>query len=935
MKKVTLLFGLLLVSFAVCAQLITTSPSIITKDYSGEVVIIYDATQGNQGLKGYIGDMYAHAGLITQSSSGNNDWKYAPTWGDNSPKYKMTSLGNDKWQLVITPSMKEYYGTSSGDVIEKLAFVFRNADGSKEGKDVGNADIFVDVVNAVLFAQVVTPSNQFNLISKDSTVQIKAQSILSTNLSVYVNENLLLSTTEYSLDTLYKFTTSGKYYVIAEATDGVNSARDSVLVYVESDVVSEPRPLGLEDGITINSTTSASFSIYAPDKERIYLIGDFNDWTPDSGYQLKRDNDYFWRTIDNLEPDKEYAFQYLVDGDIRVGDLYCKKILDPWNDKYISSSVYPNLKPYPTGKTDGTVSVFSTSIEQPYAWEATGFSRPQKEQLFIYELLLRDFTSEGTLNAAIEKLDYLKDLGVNAIELMPINEFDGNDSWGYNPTFYFAPDKAYGTESDYKRFIDECHKREMAVILDVVFNHSWGESPMVKMWWDKSNNRPATNSPYANPVAKHPYNVGYDLNHESTATRLFFKKVLKYWLEEYNVDGFRFDLSKGFTQVNSGNNVDLWGKRDTSRITILKDYHQSIQNVSNTAYTILEHFAENSEERELANEGMLLWGNHNYNFTEAAMGYSSGSNFSGIIAKDRGWQYPNLVGFMESHDEERVGYKTKTYGNWGMIQDSILRAGRASLSAAFMILLPGPKLMWQFGEMDYDYSINYCTNGSIDEGCRTGRKPARWDYLNYEGRKYVHAMYTNILALRNRYPSVFAVQDAPVFTYSISSSLSQIRKVTYTTDSISIVLLGNFGNTAISADVEFPKQGTWYNYLKQEELNVDAATKNITLEPHRFMILLTKNIPLKKEFEEIDIVTGIDKEWLGGEKRNIKVFPNPVKDVLYVDEEVEVSTLKIMNLNGMVVYETAGTNSVDVTSLKGGIYILQVNNDRFAKFIKQ
>jgi len=117
------------------------------------------------------------------------------------------------------------------------------------------------------------------------------------------------------------------------------------------------------------------------------------------------------------------------------------------------------------------------------------------------------FTVERSLEAAITKLDYLKTLGITAIELMPIQEFDGNNSWGYNPNLYFAPDKAYGTPDMYKKFIDECHKRGMAVLLDVVFNQSNGLHPFALLFWDSANNRPAANNPWMNPVA--PTNLVY------------------------------------------------------------------------------------------------------------------------------------------------------------------------------------------------------------------------------------------------------------------------------------------------------------------------------------------------------------------------------------------------------------------------------------------
>ncbi|NOZ04318.1 MAG: hypothetical protein GXO92_06915 [FCB group bacterium] len=97
----------------------------------------------------------------------------------------------------------------------------------------------------------------------------------------------------------------------------------------------------------------------------------------------------------------------------------------------------------------------------------------------IYELLVRDFIDRHDYQTLIDTLDYLEKLGINAIELMPINEFEGNSSWGYNPSFYFAPDKYYGTRQDLKLFIDECHRRGIAVIMDIVLNHTYGQSPLV------------------------------------------------------------------------------------------------------------------------------------------------------------------------------------------------------------------------------------------------------------------------------------------------------------------------------------------------------------------------------------------------------------------------------------------------------------------------
>ena len=119
-------------------------------------------------------------------------------------------------------------------------------------------------------------------------------------------------------------------------------------------------PAGAGDGVTfINGGTSAIFNLYAPGKTSVSLIGDFNNWTASSKYTMTNSTDgtRWWVQVDNLVATTEYAYQYFIDGTLKVGDPYCHKILDPDNDKYIPASVYPNLKAYPTNLTTGIVSV--------------------------------------------------------------------------------------------------------------------------------------------------------------------------------------------------------------------------------------------------------------------------------------------------------------------------------------------------------------------------------------------------------------------------------------------------------------------------------------------------------------------------------------------------------------------------------------------------
>ena len=168
-----------------------------------------------------------------------------------------------------------------------------------------------------------------------------------------------------------------------------------------------------------------------------------------------------------------------MDGTIRIADPYSEKISDPDNDKYISDSTYPNLIQYPYGKTTQIASVLETG-QTPYQWHDSSFVPPAKTNLVIYELLIRDFLATHDYKTLADTLSYFKRLGINAIELMPIMNFEGNLSWGYNPNFFDAPDKYYGPKDDLKKFIDMAHQDSIAVILDIPFNDAFGSCPLVR-----------------------------------------------------------------------------------------------------------------------------------------------------------------------------------------------------------------------------------------------------------------------------------------------------------------------------------------------------------------------------------------------------------------------------------------------------------------------
>lgn len=582
-----------------------------------------------------------------------------------------------------------------------------------------------------------------------------------------------------------------------------------------SEPENSPRPAGTEYGINITGGSTVTFVLHDCDTEGrhhdyAYIIGDFNNWTlsNDDKSRMFRDDasGSWWITVSGLDPAKEYRYQYHVgdfDGmSIRMGDAFSTKILDPDNDKYISSSVYDEEMTYPE-KGVGIVSVLKPGGDT-YNWEVQQFTAP--EDLMIYELHLRDFSTTKDIKGALARLDYLKELGINAIELMPIQEFDGNDSWGYNPCFYFAMDKAYGTPAMYKKFIDECHKRGMAVIADVVYNHNTGNSPLAKIYWDPKNNRTSENNPYFNVTAPHPFSVFHDFNHQNSFVRELVKRSTAYLMEEFRIDGFRFDLTKGFTQRKCNENTA--SDHDAERIAVLKDYCASIKSVRKDAIVILEHFCTLSEEKELAEAGMLLWRNGNEAYCQTAMGWPEKSSFSSMYTATSSMPFGSYVSFMESHDEERTCYKQTTYGNGPIKTNLGMRMQRAALNAAFCFTIPGPKMIWQFGELGYDISIEY--NG------RTGAKPLHWDYYDIPERKALHDTYSKLLQFRKDNPDFFR-EDAS-FSWKVNTSdWATGRYITCTSGSRTFVLVGNFDDSDHSLWIDMPSGGRWTNYFNTDE----------------------------------------------------------------------------------------------------------------------
>lgn len=596
-------------------------------------------------------------------------------------------------------------------------------------------------------------------------------------------------------------------------------------------------PAGASEGINYIDESTVTLVLKDLDArgdsyDHAYVIGDFSNWECQSAYAMKRDAEsgHWWYTFTDVMPGKEYMFQYhLYDaerGTTRICDPYTE-IVYSTDDQWIPSSTYPAMPAYPT-TTSGLVGAFQTNIPE-YEWSIKDYTVDDEDDLIIYELLLRDFSATKDINGALARMDYLEQLGVNAIELMPVQEFDGNISWGYNPCAYFAMDKAYGTRDMYKQFIDECHKRGMAVILDVVYNHATGAHPMAKLYWDASGNCTATDNPWFNVAAPHPYSVFHDWNHENAEVKAHVKRNLAYLLEEYRIDGFRFDLTKGFTQRKCTESTA--SNYDQGRIDVLTEYNEAIKEAKPDAIVILEHFCCDAEERALAEEGMKVWRNLNYAYCQTAMGYAEGSALNSLWTGTNSMPHGAYISFMESHDEERTSYKAKTWGA-GTVSTSLAeRMQRAALGAAFFFTVPGPKMIWQFGELGYDYSI--------EENGRTGEKPLRWDYLEVPERKALYEAYAQLIAFRREHPQFFTSEAD--FAWQVgTSNWTTGRHISCVAGEEAFIVVGNFDTKEQTITATFPMEGTWTNYFDATE-SYTGTTATVTLGAGEYRLYLMEN----------------------------------------------------------------------------------------------
>jgi glycosidase len=948
MRKLLLI---LLLSINWCiAQQQTVTYSVAPSPFeeSDNITITIQGNSVNEATWGITGNALYLWGWSYDTNLGNQqDCPTNGTWDNSSETNKLTyNSGSDTYTISFVPTS---FFSRTG--IGRIGFLIKAKDGTGDKK---SQDIPVDV--GAFQLSLTSPTNNTTILSSGTNLNISATNTGgNANYVLKANGSTINSQSGISS---YSFTDSNitinKNYSLEATVDGTTKTK-MFSVIVDPGTNFSIMPQSYADGITYDETdpTTATLVLYAPGKDFVYVAGSFNDWEPDASYAMKRDpsrNNKFWMTLTGLESKKIETFQYwVVDKTpatnspalVKTADPYSTLVLSPFDDPWIPASTYPNLPVYPSGQ-EREVTVLQTD-KDTYNWQVTNFNKPKKEDLVVYEVLIRDFDADRNFQDLIDRIDYFKNLNINAIELMPVMEFEGNESWGYNTAYHMALDKFYGTEDKFKELIDVCHQNGIAVILDIALNHAFGRNPMVRMWMNDPDNdgwgEPSAENPYFNETAKHAYSVGSDFDHSNSFTRVYSKRVVKHWIEEFKIDGFRWDLTKGFTQNCSSGDEGCTNSYQADRVAILKEYADYSWSLDETHYVIFEHLGADNEEQQWANyrigdaipKGVMMWSEMWTPYKNLAQGQSSDINFDRMGHTAHGFTEKRTLGYPESHDKDRIMYEMTAFGVSSNpshdVKNLNTALSRMSALGAVTLTIPGPKMVWHFAELGMENSIWTCSNGVVnsdydgnnDGDCKLDTKPQpQWvnNWLGDANRSQIYNDWARLNALKI---------NEPVFegSYNITSGTQTPRISIYTgsenasgTELKNVIVIANFSVTAQNVSPSFPYAGDWYDLMDNSGSTIiDGSTTLINLGPGEFRVYGNQAATLSSNNEIY--------------ADNFIIYPNPAKNTFKINKSVENVT--IYDTTGKLISTFKGdfqeNHEFNISNITQGLYILNFKTE--------
>ncbi|HEX7242826.1 MAG TPA: alpha-amylase family glycosyl hydrolase [Longimicrobiaceae bacterium] len=530
-----------------------------------------------------------------------------------------------------------------------------------------------------------------------------------------------------------------------------------------------------------------SFRVWAPNAAAVRVVGSFNGWREDRAVPLAPEGNGSWSAdVPGVEAGTEYKLLLRTPG----GEWLWRN--DPWARDVTQSN--------------GNCVVVDPSFD----WgDDSGYRTPPWNELVIYELHVGTFNDRnphgpGTFLGVVERLDYLRDLGVNTIEIMPAAEFASDWSWGYNPAYIFALESAFGGPRELKRLVREAHARGIAVILDVVYNHlgpsdldlwrfdGWSENGKGGIWF------------YNDARSRTPWGDTRPDYGRAEVRRYLAENALS-WLEEFRMDGLRWDATAYIRNVH-GNNDDPYndipdGWRLMQEITRETDRRQPWK----------LHVAEDLRAnpwivREVDSGGLGFDAQWDSEFVHPVRGAVIAQGDEGrdmhrvrrAVEHRYGGDAFRRVIYTESHDEVANGRARVPEEIWPGNAGSCYSRKRSTLGAALVFTSPGIPMVFQGQEI-------------VEDAWFRDDDPVDWSKL--ERFAGIHALYRDLMRLRrNWWDHTRGLRGQHVRVHHVNDADKVVAFHRWESGGPrdDVLVVANFADRAYAGyRVGFPRGGEW------------------------------------------------------------------------------------------------------------------------------
>ncbi|BAZ46661.1 alpha amylase catalytic region [Chondrocystis sp. NIES-4102] len=540
------------------------------------------------------------------------------------------------------------------------------------------------------------------------------------------------------------------------------------------------------------------FKLFAPYNNKATLKGNFSDW---SEISMQKDKQGYFRTSVELE-DGIYQYKFRVQSK--------SWFLKP--DEWVEIS-----DPYATDIDDASQNSVvqienGQKIVDTYIWQHDDHPLPSNEELVIYELFVGGFTGgendqeeRGKFVDVIEKLDYLRELGINALELMPIQECPGDNNWGYTPRHFFAVESSYGSSTDLKRLIDECHGRGIRVLIDFIFNHSDTQAPLTQIDHDYWYSREPTDPDNSwGPEFDYDH---YDKNLDLKPAWQFVGDVVHFWIDEYHIDGIRFDASKQIDNYE----FFTWITQQARQAAAMKPFF-------NTA----EYIPENPQ---IAGYGKPMDGCWHESFYQQVLKHICGDDFNlkalkeVIDCKQQGYESAtSVINYISCHDHK---YILAELSDRHIFEEAAFK--RAKLGAVLLMTTIGVPLVWmgnEFGEYNPEQEIKI-----------------NWALLENDLNQSLFEYYRGLINLKTQN---HALHTNNLEFFHEDSNNKVLAYTRWNDQGSRIVVIANFSDNFLqnySLD-NFPQSGTWHEWTNNYDVEAKDGKLLIDLGEYEAKVLV-------------------------------------------------------------------------------------------------